>query len=136
MIRTLDTPQGAGGGAVRIAAAAKYPRTVIITVSHADTQKAHAAFIARSRRELQSTPAFGQGGIAIVMPPAAATQPQVKTDTMYPVLDSGVASGANTGKLIIYQTQSFVGYAGELWACADVTNTVQIDVFDSAAIES
>jgi hypothetical protein len=132
MIRVLDTPQGVGGGAVRLAAAQKYPRTIIITASHKDSTANHAAFFARSRRELNQRPVFGQSGIAIVVPTttAAATTPSA------PVTDTAAGGGAGTTLPISYVTFVFEGYAGELWAAADVTNTVQVDVFDSAATES
>lgn len=121
----LDIPTGQGGGVKQCTRSQKYPRTVIVTVSHQDTANAHAAFFARSRRELIDNPIFGQKGIAIVVGPAVAA-----TTIPFPVKDT-----VNTNKLTSYSTIVLEAYAGELWACADLANTVNIDVFDSAAIE-
>lgn len=131
MIRTLDVPGGSGGGVTQLAKAAKYPRSIIVTASHQDTAANHAVFFGRSRRELQQAPAFGQTGIAVVIPSATPTAATPSA----PVTDAAAGGGAGTGKATSYATFVFEGYAGELWAVADVTGKVQIEVFDSAATE-
>jgi hypothetical protein len=121
----LDTAQGASGGAVQLCKASKFPRTIQVTAMHTDTANAHAAFFAQSRRMLQQGATFGFPGIAVVIPSAtpAAQNP-------YPVVtDPG-------GRATSFQTIAFQGWTGELWACADATGKVQVEVLDAAVAES
>lgn len=115
--RFLDVPQGQGGGPVQLAKAAKYPRSLLVTVSSIDAAVNHAAFLARTRRELQNAPTFGQTGFVVV------------------VLNTAAATALVVGG-VSYATLVIEGWAGELWACADATGKVQIDVMDSASTES
>jgi hypothetical protein len=46
-----------------------------------------------------------------------------------------VTDPISTAKVSI-QAMVLEGWAGELWACADVPNQVMVDVFDAAVPES
>jgi NADPH:quinone reductase-like Zn-dependent oxidoreductase len=124
-LRMLDTAAGIGGGVVQLCKASKFPRTIQVTASHQDTTNAHAAFFAQSRRMLQQPSTFGFPGIAVVIPSATpgASNP-------YPVVNDPA------GKATSFETMSFQGWTGELWACADVTGKVQVEVLDAAIAES
>jgi hypothetical protein len=112
--RTLDTASGVSGGAIRLADDPGRARNIHVTVLN-PTAVTHGAFFGRSRRELTTNGLIGIAGFAVI-----AVANTVVTSTL-----AGVA----------YTSFILQGWAGELWAAADVSNVVQVDVFDGGAIE-
>lgn len=115
MMRTLGAIGGTGGGPVKLASDIGRARGIHVSVLN-PTAATHAAFFARSRRELVPAPTgVGQSGLAIVAVPNTVANATV----------GGVA----------YTTFVFQGYVGELWAVADVEAVIAVDVLDSGSIE-
>jgi hypothetical protein len=113
--RTLDVAGGVGGGAICLLQDPKRARNIHVTVANASAAT-HAAFFARSRRELVENPPIGIAGIAVV-----AVANTVATATI-----NGVA----------YTTFILQGWTGDLWAASDATGgVVQVDVMEGAASE-
>jgi hypothetical protein len=111
--RTLDVASGSNGGAICLLQDPGKPRNVHITVLN-NTAQTHAAFFARSRRELAETPPIGIAGFAVVALPNSVANATV----------SGVA----------YTSTLLLGWIGELWAASDILG-IQVDVFESGGKE-
>lgn len=127
--RTLDTAGGANGGAIILAPDPKRARNIHITILNQDGGAApgstHAVFFGRSRRELQTPGPFGIAGFCIPVQGAVAGHVSaVGTDVV-------VMQGVNTA------VTSFLlqGWTGELWAAADVSGKVLVDVFEASQPE-
>lgn len=114
MNRPLDIAAGQNGGAQQLAKDPGRARNINVTVLN-PTAATHAAFFARSRRELDIPPVFGIAGFAIVAVPNT-------------VVNSTVGTVAYTSFVI-------QGWVGELWGAADAPSVVSVDVYDSASIE-
>jgi hypothetical protein len=112
--RTLDVASGLNGGAIQLLQDPGRARNINVTVLN-PTNATHAAFFGRSRRELAETPPVGIAGFAIV-----AVANTVATATI-----GGVA----------YTSFILQGWTGELWAAADATGVVQVDVFEGSGTE-
>jgi hypothetical protein len=113
-LRTLDTVGGTGGGPVQLAKDPGKARNIHVTVSN-PTNATHGVWFGRSRREVDTTPTFGLAGFFV-----AAVPNTVANQTI-----GGVA----------YTSQILQSWVGELWAVADIAAQIQVDVFDSGAIE-
>jgi len=133
--KTLDIATGKDGGSANICKASKYPRTILVSVINLDTANPHCAFLGRSRRELVPGPTGIPGGFAIPVSPAAA--PAAGNGVQYSP-GAGFFSAAGAGGVATIAVASLVleGWTGELWASADATGKVQIEVLDAAASES
>jgi hypothetical protein len=133
--KTLDVASGSGGGAQQLARVAKYPRCIHVTVYNLDVANPHCAFFGRSRRELVLGPTGIPGGFALPVP--AAVAPAAGNGIQY-APGEGFFSAAGAGGVAAIFASSFVlqGWAGELWAAADASNKVQIEVIDAAATEA
>lgn len=134
--RTLDTASGINGGAVKLCADPKRARDIFVTVTNLDIVNAHAAFFGRSRRELvDAGPVGTQSGFALPVP--AAVVPAAGNGIAF-APGQGVISeaGVQGPAVVAISSYNFQGWQGEMWACADVTGKVLIDVFDGASKES
>jgi hypothetical protein len=128
-LRMLDVPSGPNGGAVQLSPDPGRARNIHVTLFNIDTAAAHAAFFGRSRRELVTSGATGlPSGFCIPVPPAAAATPyapgQANLTTLGPQPNTAVVS-------FLLQ-----GWCGPLWAAAEKTGLLYVDVFDSGVIES
>jgi hypothetical protein len=103
--RTLDVASGANGGAIKLFPDPRRVRKITITVLN-PTAVTHAAFFAKTRRELTTPGPVGIAGIAVV-----AVANNVATFTV-----NGVA-----------YTTFVTDWTGELWAASDVVG-LQVDV--------
>jgi hypothetical protein len=137
MLRTLDTPVGQSGGAQQLAKDPKRPRSIFVTVYNLDTVNAHCAFFGRSRRELQQPGPVGQQP-GFALPVSQAVVPAAGNGINFEP-GAGVISEAigSAGAAVVVAISSFVlqGWEGELWACADTTNKILVDIMDGASKE-
>jgi hypothetical protein len=117
--RTLDIASGANGGAIKLANDPGRARNIHITVLN-PTANAHAAFFGRSRRELTTPGPVGIAGFALPVPSNAST-------VFAP--GQGVVGGVS------YISFLLQGWTGELWAAADVTALIQVDIFEGSTPE-
>jgi uncharacterized membrane protein len=126
--RMLDTASGANGGAIKLLDDPGRARNIHVTVLNQDSAAApggnHAAFFARSRRELTTAGPFGIPGFCIPVPTSAST-------TTAPGQAVVVMGGVNTS-VVSFLLQ---GWTGELWAAADATLKILVDVMEGAAPE-
>jgi hypothetical protein len=128
-LRFLDVASGPNGGAIQLSPDPGRARNIHVTLFNIDTAVPHAAFFGRSRRELVTAGATGlPSGFCIPVPPAAAATPyapgQANLTTLGPQPNTAVLS-------FLLQ-----GWVGQLWAAADVTGKIYVDVFDSGVNES
>jgi hypothetical protein len=132
--RTLDIATGQFGGVQQLCRTSRQPRSIHVTVYNLDTTAAHAAFFGRSRRELGQGPSNIQLGFCVGVSPAVA--PAAGNGVNF---DAGAGVIVETGiqgpALVAFTSMVFQGWAGELWAVADATGKVIVDVFDSAVTE-
>lgn len=112
--RSLDTASGKDGGAICLLQDPKRARNIHVVVLNGTTAT-HAVFFARSRRELVVPGPLGIAGFPVVAVPNTVANQTVGT--------------------IAYTSYILQGWTGELWAAADATSVVQIDVFEAGGVE-